>query len=78
MARWTNRVYLSNMHRVKNNMSGGDRYSLPFFHSPRGDAVIEPIPTCVNADFPRAYPACTTSEHMLEMFRRSYGYLPAA
>ncbi len=78
MARWTNRVYLSNMHRVKNNMSGGDRYSLPFFYSPRGDAVIEPIPTCVNAQYPRAYAACTCAEHMLEMFRRSYGYLPAA
>jgi isopenicillin N synthase-like dioxygenase len=78
MARWTNGVYRSNMHRVKNNKSGGDRYSLPFFHSPRADAVIEPIPTCVTPEHPRLFEDCTSSEHMLEMFRRSYGYAPGA
>jgi isopenicillin N synthase-like dioxygenase len=78
MARWTNGIYSSNMHRVKNNRSTGDRYSLPFFYSPRPDAVIEPIPTCVTADHPRRFETCTASEHMGEMFRRSYGYAPAA
>jgi isopenicillin N synthase-like dioxygenase len=78
MARWTNGVYSSNMHRVRNNRSIGDRYSLPFFYSPRPDAVIEPIPTCVTMDHPRRFETCTSSEHILEMFRRSYGYAPAA
>lgn len=72
MARWTNGVYSSNMHRVKNNRSIGDRYSLPFFYSPRADAVIEPIATCVTAEHPRRFETCTSSEHILEMFRRSY------
>lgn len=74
MARWTNGVYASNMHRVKNNVSGGDRYSIPFFYSPSPGAVIEPIPTCVTDDHPRRFATCTAAEHMLEMFRRSYGY----
>ncbi len=78
MARWTNGIYNSNMHRVMNKQPDGVRYSLPYFHSPREDAVIEPIPTCVTPDHPRLYPPCTTGEHMMEMFRRSYGYLPAA
>jgi isopenicillin N synthase-like dioxygenase len=78
MARWTNGVYASNMHRVKNNRSGGDRYSLPFFYSPRADAIIAPIETCVTAEFPRRFETCTASEHMTEMFRRSYGYAPNA
>jgi isopenicillin N synthase-like dioxygenase len=78
MARWTNGIYTSNMHRVKNNRSAGDRYSLPFFYSPRPDAIIEPIPTCVTTDYPRRFATCTSSEHMLEMFRRSYGYAPTA
>ena len=78
MARWTNGIYNSNMHRVKNNRTGRDRYSVPFFYSPRADAVIEPIPTCVTAEHPRRFATCTSAEHMLEMFRRSYGYAPAA
>ena len=78
MARWTNGFYNSNMHRVKNNKGQRDRYSLPFFFSPRADAVIEPIPTCVTVDQPRRFEVCTSAEHMLEMFRRSYGYAPGA
>jgi isopenicillin N synthase-like dioxygenase len=78
MARWTNGLYHSNMHRVKNNRSNRDRYSLPFFYDPYADSVIEPIPTCITADHPRRFPPCTSAEHMTEMFRRSYGYSPAA
>ncbi len=78
MARWTNGIYNSNLHRVKNNLSGHDRYSIPFFYSPDPRAVIEPIPTCVDDEHPRAFETCTTAEHMAEMFRRSYGYAPGA
>lgn len=78
MARWTNGIYTSNMHRVKNNVSGRDRYSLPYFHSPRPDATISPIPTCVDDAHPRRFADCTCAEHMGEMFRRSYGYAAAA
>jgi len=74
MARWTNGIYNSNMHRVKNNRSGRDRYSVPYFYGPRPDAVIEPMPGCANDDYPRRFPTCTASEHMSEMFQRSYGY----
>jgi len=74
MSRWTNGVYRSNMHRVLNSDRARDRYSIPFFHSPRFDAVIEPVPTCVNDQQPPKFEPCTTSEHMNEMFRLSYGY----
>jgi len=77
MARWTNGLYKSNLHRVKNNLSGQDRYSLPFFYSPRHDAMIDAIPTCITPEHPRRYPPCACSDHMMEMFRRSYGYAPA-
>jgi isopenicillin N synthase-like dioxygenase len=79
MARWTNGLYRSNMHRVKNNnASGRDRYSVPFFYSPDPKARIECLPTCFDAGHPPQFEACTASEHLLEMFRRSYGYAPAA
>ena len=76
MARWTNGVYSSNMHRVRNNDSGRDRYSVPFFYGPYPTSVIAPIPSCVGAGQPQKYATCTADDHMKEMFRRSYGYAP--
>jgi len=73
MQRWTNNIYRSNMHRVKNNSSERDRFSVPYFHSPRPDARIECLPTCTDAQRPPAYPPCTVVEHISEMFRRAYG-----
>lgn len=78
MARWTNGVYNSNLHRVMNNgVRKAERKSIAFFYSPRPTATIEPLPTCVGPDRPAQFATCTASEHMDEMFRRSYGYLPA-
>jgi isopenicillin N synthase-like dioxygenase len=77
MQRWTNNLYHSNMHRVRNNSSGRDRFSIPFFYSPRPDSRIEGLPTCVDAGHPAQFEPCTASEHIAEMFRRSYGDAPA-
>jgi isopenicillin N synthase-like dioxygenase len=74
MARWTNGIYNSNLHRVKNARAGADRYSVPFFYSPSPDSLIEPMPSCIGTDHPRRFADCTAAEHMSEMFRRSYGY----
>ena len=76
MQRWTNGLYRSNMHRVRNNSSTEDRYSIPFFYSPRPDSRIECLPTCADAEHPPRFEACTAAEHTYEMFRRSYGYSP--
>jgi isopenicillin N synthase-like dioxygenase len=78
MARWTNGIYNSNMHRVKNNKTDSDRYSIPFFYSPRPDAVIEPIATCVSTDNPRRFETCSSAQHIAEMFNRSHGPAPAS
>ncbi|MGQ0651534.1 MAG: isopenicillin N synthase family dioxygenase [Betaproteobacteria bacterium] len=78
MQRWTNNVYRSNMHRVRNNSSTRERYSIPFFYGPRPDARIECMPTCASAEQPPQFPPCTAAEHTYEMFRRSYGYAPTA
>ncbi|MGO8915314.1 MAG: isopenicillin N synthase family dioxygenase [Stellaceae bacterium] len=76
MARWTNGLYTSNMHRVRNNDAGRDRYSVPFFYSPRPDTVISPLPGCASQAHPQRFKTCRAEEHMAEMFRRSYGYAP--
>jgi isopenicillin N synthase-like dioxygenase len=78
MQRWTNGLYRSNMHRVKNNSASRDRYSIAFFFSPRPDSRIECLPSCTDAQNPPKFAACTASEHTYEMFQRSYGYAPSA
>jgi isopenicillin N synthase-like dioxygenase len=76
MARWTNGLYNSNFHRVRNNDTARDRYSIPFFYDVDPTGVIEAIPTCVSPDNPVQYPTCTANEHIADMFQRSYGYRP--
>jgi isopenicillin N synthase-like dioxygenase len=58
MGRWTNDVWVATPHRVVNPSRADamtERYSLPFFHLPNHDAVIEPIPTCVTPQNPARY-----------------------
>jgi isopenicillin N synthase-like dioxygenase len=76
MARWTNGIYNSNLHRVKNNNSAQDRYSIPFFYDADPRATIEAIPTCVTPENPVKYAICSSNEHMADMFQRSYGFRP--
>jgi isopenicillin N synthase-like dioxygenase len=76
MQRWTNDLYRSTMHRVMNNNSVRDRYSVAYFYGPRDDSRIECLPTCTDAANLPKYAPCTASEHIHEMFRRSYGYAP--
>lgn len=71
--RWTNGLYHSNPHRVRNVHSGGaPRYSIPFFYEPDYLARIEAVPgTVPEGEAPR-YAPCTAGEHLVEMYRRSY------
>lgn len=69
-ARWTNNVYRSTLHRVV-NISGRDRYSVPFFLDGRSDHLVSCIPSCAGAA--RHFPDTTVRGHLEEMVRRSYG-----
>jgi isopenicillin N synthase-like dioxygenase len=72
MARWTNDYYQSTPHRVMNR-SGKERYSLPFFFDANYHARVECIPTCQDTANPPRYPPITAGEHIMQMYRRTYG-----
>jgi isopenicillin N synthase-like dioxygenase len=73
--RWTNDLYHSTLHRVRNE-SGRDRYSIAAFFNPDFFYQVECLPTCRSADAPPIYSTCTVGEHIDEMFRITYGGKP--
>ncbi|MCD9145112.1 isopenicillin N synthase family dioxygenase [Streptomyces albireticuli] len=75
MAIWTNDKWVSTVHRVVNpprEAAHRERYSMPFFHQPNFDAVIECIPTCADPDRPARHEPVLSGEYITEKFRRAY------
>lgn len=74
MQRWTNDEWISTLHRVVVADDGGQRrQSMAFFVNMNGDAVIEPIPSCVDADRPPKYKTVTAGEHLMAKHLASMG-----
>lgn len=71
MPRWTNDRWRSTVHRVINRHAGRDRWSIAYFLDLDADAVITPLPGCVNAERPARYAPVTVGEHLAEMYRRT-------
>jgi isopenicillin N synthase-like dioxygenase len=71
ISRWTNDRYRSTMHRVI-NVSGRDRYSVPFFFSGNQDYVVSCLPNCLDERDQPHYPPTTVEDHLIEMYRRTY------
>ena len=77
MQHWTNDRWISTMHRVVNppreTAAGNHRLSIPFFHQPNHDALIECLPTCCGPDNPPRYEPVTSGQHRLSKFLRGVG-----
>ncbi len=71
IGRWTNDRYRSTLHRVV-NVSGRERYSIPFFYVGNYDHMVECIPTCLAPGEQPKYPPTTVEAHLREMYRRTY------
>jgi isopenicillin N synthase-like dioxygenase len=63
LARWTNDVYRSTVHRVVAPPSG-DRLSIPFFVNPDPATIVECIPACVTPARPCAYRPIAAGEFL--------------
>jgi len=62
---WSNGRYLSNLHKVRNT-SGRERYSIPFFANPDGEAIIAPLPEFVAEDGEARYPPAHVAQRMMQ------------
>jgi isopenicillin N synthase-like dioxygenase len=78
MARWTNDLFRSTVHRAI-NLTGRRRYSIPFFFGPNPEALIAPLPGCAGPDQPALYPPVLAGEYSRRRKAAShYGAKPAA
>jgi isopenicillin N synthase-like dioxygenase len=69
MARWTHDRWVSTLHRVQNPVEGVrdvGRLSIPFFHQPNYDAVIEAIPTCTDPANPPRHAPITSGANLMD------------
>ena len=70
MMRWTNDRWVSTPHRVLNPPRdvaiASRRMSIPFFHEPNFDTVIECLPSCCSALNPAKYPPVTVGRYVYE------------
>ncbi|KAJ7101533.1 hypothetical protein B0H15DRAFT_991519 [Mycena belliarum] len=73
LARWTNDVFKSTVHRAINR-SGARRYSIPLFFGTDYDVRLEPIPSCVSAERPARYDVITAGDYIKARLQATYGH----
>jgi isopenicillin N synthase-like dioxygenase len=75
MSMWTNGRWASTVHRVVHppaEEAHRDRISIPFFHQPSPEAVVECIPTCTDEASPPRHAPITSGEYFVSRSRRLY------
>ena len=73
LSRWTNKRWQSTPHRVK-NLSGGDRYSNPYFFDMDMDCVVACVPTCVGDGEAPRFGAVRYGAYLMERLDKNYAY----
>ncbi|KAH8104936.1 2OG-Fe oxygenase [Phellopilus nigrolimitatus] len=72
LARWTNDIFKSTVHRAINR-TGVERHSMPLFFGVDYHVKLEPIQSCVSADMPSKYEVITAGEHVKAKLTAAYG-----
>ncbi|KAF7194049.1 2-oxoglutarate-Fe(II) type oxidoreductase hxnY [Pseudocercospora fuligena] len=70
LARWSNDVFISTVHRVHNS-TGCERYSIPFFFGPSYDTVLQPLPTCIPDGGKADYDAIVAGDYVWQRLAQS-------
>ncbi|MEM9564088.1 MAG: 2-oxoglutarate and iron-dependent oxygenase domain-containing protein [Actinomycetota bacterium] len=79
LAAWTNDRYRSTVHRVVPAKPGQSvtRRSMAYFHEANPEAMIEPLPTCVDDDNPPRYESISAGDHLLAKVASARAMEPA-
>jgi len=72
LQRWSNDLYHSNFHRVRND-SVLPRYSLPFFMDGDHAVTVACLPSCCSAERPARYAPCTIGQYLTQKVRETFG-----
>lgn len=70
LARWSNDVFISTVHRVL-NVTGHERFSVPFFFGVNYDAMIEPLETCIKEGQTAAYEPVQAGDYVWRRLAKS-------
>ncbi|HEY3613161.1 MAG TPA: 2-oxoglutarate and iron-dependent oxygenase domain-containing protein [Gaiellales bacterium] len=75
LAEWTNDRWVSTVHRVANPTEGGAasrRMSCGYFLAPSFDAMISPLPGCVDDEHPALYEPISAADHLLSKMAKQF------
>lgn len=82
LAQWTNDRWHSTMHRVANppddERTRARRLSVVFFHEPSPNALIDAVPSCVSAEWPKKYAPIRAGEYMAKKLDLVQDYVTSA
>ena len=71
LSRWTNDLYRSTEHRVRNE-GGGHRYSVPYFVGANTNTKVECIPSCCSEDRPPRYEPVEAGAYLLARYSETF------
>ncbi|GJJ15439.1 hypothetical protein Clacol_009717 [Clathrus columnatus] len=73
LARWTNDVFKSTVHRAINR-TGVRRYSIPLFFGTDYDVTLEALPSCVSEDRPAKYEPVKAGDYVQSRLATTYAH----
>jgi isopenicillin N synthase-like dioxygenase len=76
LMRWTNDVYVSTPHRVR--QPAAERYSVAYFCDPNPDALVEVLPSCVPPGATPSYPPISAAAYLRSRLDPTYNHWKAS